>query len=139
NPVDGAKVSIDYEGGVTNHKEVKTNKKGEFVQIGLQGGAYKVTAEKEGVGAQVLPAQVRLGGAAELNFVLSKKSAAGAGPSKEEIAKNAELRKSFEEGVAASKAGNIDEAITKFSRAGELSPTCGDCYYNLGYAYSQKK
>ncbi len=139
NPVDGAKITIDFEGGVTNHKETKTNKKGEFVQIGLQSGPFKVTAEKEGVGVQVLTAQVRLGGAAELNFVLSKKSAAGAGPTKEELAKNAELRKAFEEGVAASKAGNLDDAIVKFAHAAELSTSCSDCYYNLGYAYSQKK
>ena len=139
NPVDGAKIAIDFEGGVTNHKETKTNKKGEFVQIGLQSGQYKVSAEKEGVGAQVLTARVSMGTPAEINFVLSKKGAAGAGPTKEEIAKNAELRKAFEDGVAASKSGNLDEAIAKFSRAAELSPTCGDCHYNLGYAYSQKK
>jgi tetratricopeptide (TPR) repeat protein len=136
NPVDGAKISIDFEGGVTSHRETKSNKKGEFVQIGLASGVYKVTAEKEGIGAQVLPAQVRLGGAAELAFVLSKKTA---GPTKEELAKNTELKKAFDEGVAASKAGNTDDAIAKFSRAAELSSTCGDCYYNLGYAYSQKK
>jgi tetratricopeptide (TPR) repeat protein len=139
NPVDGAKIAIDFEGGVTNHKETKSNKKGEFVQIGLQSGPYKVTAEKDGVGSQVLTARVQLGAAAELNFVLSKKSAAGAGPTKEEIAKNAELRKAFDDGVAASKAGNTDDAIAKFAHAAELSTSCSDCYYNLGYAYSQKK
>src|SRR2546426_1175624 len=74
--------------------------------------------------------------AAELNFVLAKGSA---GPTKEEIAKNADLKKAFEDGVAASKAGNADEAIAKFQHASEPSPTCGDCFYNLGYAYSQKK
>ena len=137
NPVDGAKISIDFEGGVTNHRETKSNKRGEFVQIGLQSGPYKVTAEKDGIGAQVLSAQVRLGVAAELGFVLSK--AAAAGPTKEELAKNAELKKAFQEGVDASKAGNIDDAIARFARAAELSTTCGDCYYNLGFAHSQKK
>ena len=135
-PVDGAKISIEFAEGVNRKQETKTNKKGEFVQIGLQPGAYKVTAEKEGVGAKMQETRVRIGATAELNFVLAKGSA---GPTKEDIAKNAELKKTFEDGVAASKTGNIDEAIAKFAHAGELSPTCGDCFYNLGYAYSQKK
>jgi tetratricopeptide (TPR) repeat protein len=135
-PVDGAKISIDFEGGVTRHQETKTNKKGEFVQIGLQSGAYKVSAEKEGVGAQVQDTRVRLGATSELNFVLA---AARSGATKEEIAKNVELKKTFDEGVAASKSGNIDDAIAKFTHAAELNAACSDCYYNLGYAYSQKK
>ena len=71
-----------------------------------------------------------------MNFVLSGKNAP---PSKEEIAKGAELKKTFEEGVVASRAGNLDEAIAKFTHGTELSPTCADCYYNIGFAYSQKK
>ena len=55
------------------------------------------------------------------------------------VAKGAELKKTFEEGVVASRAGNLDEAIAKFTHGAELSPTCADCYYNIGFAYSQKK
>src|SRR5438874_6518826 len=135
-PVEGAKISIEFTEGVNRRQETKTNKKGEFVQIGLQSGAYKITAEKEGVGSQSFDARVRIGQAAEVNFVLSGKNA---GPSKEEIAKGAELKKTFEEGVAASRAGNYDEAIAKFTHGAELSTTCADCYYNIGFAYSQKK
>ena len=135
-PVDGAKITIEFTEGVNRKQETKTNKKGEFVQIGLQSGTYKITAEKEGVGSQSFDARVRIGQAAEVNFVLSGKNA---GPSKEEIAKGAELKKTFEEGVAASRAGNLDEAIAKFTHGTELSTTCADCYYNIGFAYSQKK
>src|SRR5207247_2263802 len=127
--VEGAKIVIEFAEGVNRKQETKTNKKGEFVQIGLQPGAYKVTAEKEGVGAKMMETRVRLGATAELNFILAKGTA---GPTKEEIAKNTELKKAFEEGVAASKAGNTDEAIAKFKQASELSPTCGDCFYNQG-------
>jgi tetratricopeptide (TPR) repeat protein len=135
-PVDGAKITIEFVEGVNRKQETKTNKKGEFVQIGLQSGAYKVTAEKEGVGSQSYDARVRIGQATEVNFVLSGKNAA---PSKEELAKGAELKKTFEEGVTASRAGNYDEAIAKFTHGAELSTACADCYYNIGYAYSQKK
>src|SRR5207245_1375793 len=105
-PVEGARITIEFTEGVNRKQETKTNKKGEFVQIGLQSGSYKITAEKEGIGSQSFDARVRIGQAAEVNFVLSK----GSGPTKEDLAKNAELKKTFEEGVVASKAGNLDEA-----------------------------
>jgi tetratricopeptide (TPR) repeat protein len=136
-PIDGAKISIDFTDGISRHQETKTNKKGEFVQIGLPTGNYAVTAEKEGIGAQRLQTRIRLGVTSEVNFVLSK--GATPGMSKEEAAKNAELRKAFDDGVAASKAGNLDEAITHFTHATELNAQCSDCQYNLGYAYAQKK
>ena len=138
-PVDGAKISIDFNGGMTHHAELKTNKKGEFVQVGLQLGAYKVTAEKEGLGGQMLETRVRMGNAENLDFVLSGGGKATAPPTKAELAKSAELSKVFEEGVAASKAGDNDGAIAKFAQASELNPKCSDCFYNLGYAYAQKK
>src|SRR5437588_9244645 len=126
-PVDGAKITIEFTEGVNRKQETKTNKKGEFVQIGLQSGTYKVTAEKEGVGSQSFDARVRIGQAAEINFVLSGKNAA---PSKEDLAKGAEMKKTFEEGVAASRTGNLDEAITKFTHATEWRAAYAACYYN---------
>ena len=137
-PVEGAKVSIDPAGGGAR-QEVTTNKKGEFVRVGLPSGPYKITAEKAGVGVMVLNTQVRMGNAANLDFVLSSGSAGAAPPSKEELAKSAALTKLFQEGVAASNAGNTDEAIAKFTEASTLNPRCSDCFYNLGYGYAQKK
>jgi len=49
------------------------------------------------------------------------------------------LKKVFEEGVTASRAGNHDAAIEKFQAAIEISPTCFDCYYNIGVAQMAKK
>src|SRR5919206_494690 len=66
-------------------------------------------------------------------------SGVGGGMSPEAAAKNAELKKVFEEGVTASRAGNHDEAIAKFTRAAELNPNCFDCYYNMAFSYAQKK
>jgi tetratricopeptide (TPR) repeat protein len=135
-PIEGARITIESSEGVNRRQETKTNKKGEFVQIGLQSGAYKVTAEKEGIGSQSFDTRVRLGAAAEVNFVLA---AGRSGMTKEDAAKATELKKAFEEGVAASKSGNLDEAIANFTHGTEISATCADCYYNIGYAYSQKK
>lgn len=136
-PIEGAKVTIDFLDGVNRKQETKTNKKGEFIQIGLFPGNYRVTAEKEKVGAQSFEVRVRIGATADVNFQLMPGQTAGM--SKEEAAKNAELRKSFEEGVAASQAGNYDAAIAAFNRGLELNPSCADCWFNIGYAETQKK
>src|SRR3989442_13261352 len=45
-PVDGASVAIEQE-GTNRHFDMKTNKKGEFMQIGLSSPGYKVTATKD--------------------------------------------------------------------------------------------
>jgi len=47
--------------------------------------------------------------------------------------------KTFDDGVAASKAGNNDEAIAKFTEAAGMAPNCADCYYNIGVANVQKQ
>jgi tetratricopeptide (TPR) repeat protein len=135
-PVENAKVSVDMAEGMTRHFETKTNKKGEFVQIGLAPGSYKVTAEKDKLASEAQTVRVSISRPAETNLVLG---ASGAGASKEAMAKNAELKKTFEEGVAASHAGNHQDAIAKFTQAAELNANCFDCYYNIGYSYSQTK
>lgn len=46
-PVEGAKITIEQTDGVTRKFETKSDKKGSFIQIGLQSAGYKVTAEKK--------------------------------------------------------------------------------------------
>jgi tetratricopeptide (TPR) repeat protein len=133
-PVVGAKITIEFTGGVNRKMETKSDKKGEFIQIGLQSGAYKVTATDDKLGSQAFPAQVRVGQTAEVNFALGT-----GGPGSGENPKAAELKKLFEEGVAASRSNDHDAAIEKFNAAAQIIPTCHDCYYNIGYAYLQKK
>jgi tetratricopeptide (TPR) repeat protein len=71
--------------------------------------------------------------------VKTNKKVGRAGPSPEVAAKAAALQKSFDEGVAMSKAGDFDGSIVKFNEAIAQAPNCHDCYYNIGYAYAQKK
>ena len=54
-------------------------------------------------------------------------------------AKAAELKKVFEEGVAASRASQHDVAIEKFNAALAISPACFDCQFNIGVALMAKK
>jgi tetratricopeptide (TPR) repeat protein len=128
-PIEGAKITFESsEGG--RKFEGKTNKKGEFVQIGLVSGTYTVTAEKEGIGKQSTPARVSIGTPTEVNFQLS---AAAADDHK------ATVRKGFDEGVALNKAGDYDGAIAKFTETSNTIPNCFDCLAQIGFAYSQKK
>jgi len=134
-PLQGVPITIEFTEGVTRKFEVKTDRRGEFIQIGLPPGNYKVTATHEKLGTQVQQARVRLGATAETNFKLVP----GAGGDPAAAAKAAELKKLFEEGVAASRANNHDLAIEKFTATTAIVPNCFDCYYNIGYAYLQKK
>jgi Flp pilus assembly protein TadD len=142
-PIEGAKVTIAYADGVNRQFETKTNRRGDFIQIGLQPGNYKVTAEKDGM-SQAFDVRVRLGAAAEVNFQLAPGMVAGAGGgggemSKEEAEKLALLRTIVDAGAAANQAGNYDEAIAKFTEAIALRPSCHSCYYAIGVAHARKK
>ena len=133
-PVDGATVRIDMSSGTARHFETKSNKKGEFVQIGLPPGDYKVVAEKDKAASNEAGGRVSISRPLDVMLVIG-----AGGPSKEVAAKAAELKKTFEDGVTASRAGNHDEAIKNFEAALAISDKCFDCYYNIGYSYSQKK
>ena len=137
NPLDKAKVVVEFKDGVNRRYEIKTNKKGEFIQIGLPPGNYKVTASFEGLGEQSFDARVRLGDAAEVNFLLG---GGGGGMSKEDAAKTETLKKTFEEGVNLSKAGSLRRGRSPSSlKRRRWFPSCYDCYYNIGFAMMQKK
>ncbi len=113
-PIEGATVKIDADGS-SRHFETKSDKKGEFVQIGLSPGPYKVVAEKDKVPSNVVAVTVRIAAPSGANLIIGAGAAGGVSP--EAAAKNAELKKTFEEGVAASRANNHDEAIAKFTAA----------------------
>jgi tetratricopeptide (TPR) repeat protein len=123
--------------GTNRRFETKSNKKGEFVQIGLPPGAYKVTAEKDKKPSNSVDVRVRVNTSADAMLVIGAPGAAA--DSKEAAAKNAELKETLEAGIAASNAGNDDEAIAKFEHATELKPDCADCFYNIGFLNAKKK
>src|SRR5580765_1608770 len=132
-PIDGASVVIEAE-GTNRHFDMKTNKKGEFMQIGLSSGPYKVTATKDKLTASQ-SVRISQGRPANAKLVLG---AAAAGSPAESAAATA-LRKVLDDAIAATNAGKFDEAIAGFTKAAELQPTCFACFYNIGYAQAQKK
>ncbi len=135
-PVADAKVIIEMNGGTGRKFETKSNKKGEYIQIGLASGSYKVTAEKEKLGSAPVTISVRANTTQEANLMLAMASAAA---TKEAQAKNAAITKMFDEGVQLSNAGQHEPAIAKFNEAIGIIPTCYNCYNNIAFSYTVLK
>jgi Flp pilus assembly protein TadD len=135
-PIEGATVVIEPSGSSGRRYEIKTNRSGEYFQIGLTSGGYTVTASKDTLKAQPLSITVRMGQTASADFVLATNAAAAAEAAK---GRAAELRRLFDEGVAASTAGRHDEAIAKFNEGLAVSPDCFDCFNRIAYSHIQRK
>jgi Tfp pilus assembly protein PilF len=128
-----------FESTDSNRKtQTKTDKNGEFLQVGLQSGAYKVTASKEGVGTQTKTVPVKQGPSG-VDFTLAPAGAGGGNATTADKAAAAAINAAATAAVEAMKAGRNDEAIEKFNEVIAKVPTCADCYFNLGMAYQNKQ
>jgi tetratricopeptide (TPR) repeat protein len=142
-PLTGATISIDRQ-GITQHFEVKTDNKGQYLHAGLPTGQYQVSVMKDGKKLMTMPGNVRFGGDTAVDFDL--KAAAAAGVSDEARAKAAEekakaeaTKAAFEQARTALINKQYDEAIRLFKEAAEKDPTQHVIYANLADAYSQAK
>jgi Tfp pilus assembly protein PilF len=139
-PVEGAKVTIQL---IDNNSkfEVKTKKNGEFMQIGLSPGQYKITAEKDGLSAS-RNSRISLD-MTEVNLTLTKGGAATGDMSKEDRAKAeakmAGVKAAYAEAAALTNAGKNDEAIAKFNEVLKDVPKCTECYIGIAIANANKK
>jgi tetratricopeptide (TPR) repeat protein len=132
-PVEGAVVAI--EATESNRRaQVKTNRNGEYMQIGLPSGRYNVTASKDNLKA-VQQATISQGNPTELNFQLSPQS----GLTPEQVKQNQETQALATAAIDAMRAGRDEEAIKLFNDLVVKVPTCSDCFYNLGVAYSKRQ
>ena len=138
-PVADAVVLFEAE-GANRKMQTKTDKNGEFLQVGLQSGPYKVTASKDGVGSHTLPATVRQGPNTPMSFTIvpgGGGSAAASNVSPEERKKQLAIQAAAAEGVAAFNAGNNDLALAKFNEVIAAQPTCLECHLTLGQIYGR--
>ena len=132
-PVEGAVVTI--EATEANRKaQTKTNRNGEFLQVGLASGRYNVTVTKDNLKA-VQPANVSQGTPVELTIQLTPSS----GLTPEQAKEQAAMQALAAGAVEAMRAGRDDDAIRQFNEIVTKIPTCSDCYYNLGVAYAKKQ
>jgi tetratricopeptide (TPR) repeat protein len=138
-PVQGAVVLIEAVDGMGRKFQVKSNRRGEFVQIGLQPGMYRFTAERDGL-RDITERRVSLD-EITLEFTLRKPGAADMTDDerKKAEARIAAVKGNFAEGVAAAKAGRHDEAIAKFNAVLGEAPKCVECYTNIAAVYMDKQ
>ena len=103
-PIPEVKVLIEFQGGITRKFETKTNKKGEYMQVGMQPGPYRITASKEGFQPAVSDVRISLGDPTAIpDFKLATMAQASAQPG----SSAAELRSSFQKAVELQSAGQL--------------------------------
>ena len=142
NPVEGASILLEFQGGITRSFETTSNDEGEFIQMGLASGPYIVTVTAEGIGALRYSVRVSAGEEFELDAqVLAPGQVDRTGLSAEEIAEldaRAATADAFAGGLAAARGGNYDEAAEFLAEAIESTPDCGECFRNLGIVEYQR-
>jgi tetratricopeptide (TPR) repeat protein len=139
-PLPEAVVSLDYQGGVTRKFDTKTNKKGEFTQVGLTPGPYRITASKDGYQGTYIDTRINLGEPMQLpDFKLISKAAAQVAAGAEAEKANAGLRELFAKANQLSTEGKSDEAIAAYQEVLAKNPQIAEAHYNIGFLKGQKK
>jgi len=134
-PLAEAKVLIEFQGGITRKFETKTNKKGEYLQVGMQPGPYRITASKDGYQPSVIDYKISLGEPTQLpDFKLNTAAQAAKQPG----SPAAELSSSFKTAVDLQAAGKLDEAEAAYKAILEKNPDVPEVYQNLGAVYASK-
>lgn len=136
-PVEAATVTLEFQGGVTRKMETKTNKKGEFTQVGMYPGNYRITVSKDGFQPAVIDGRIAMGEPTYLPDItmLTKAAAMAASGDKG----REELTANFKKAIELSQAGQFDQAETVYNEILAKNPNVAEVHYNLGYIYTQKK
>lgn len=136
-PVPETVITLEFQGGVTRKMETKTNKKGEFTQVGMYPGPYRITASKEGYAPGTIDVRISMGEPTYLPDIqiLSRAAAQAASGDKG----REELAATFKKATELTQAGQYDQAEAAYKEILVKNPSVPEVHYNLGYVYSQKK
>jgi tetratricopeptide (TPR) repeat protein len=130
-PIAEAMVLIEFLGGMKRQYELKTNKDGGYIQVGLKAGPYRISAAKDGYQPGIIDVKIGMGSPQEVpNIVLMPV---------QPDANIAELRKRFAEGVKFAQDGQLDEAEAVFKEILDTHPELVDVHQNLAYVYTQRE
>jgi len=142
-PVEGAAITLDYQGGVSRKYATKSNKKGEFTQVGLQPGVYRVTATKDGYQGGYIDVRIGLGEATylpdlKLMSAAAARTAASGGAEAEKA--NAELRQMVKDAQALAAENKYDEAIAAFQAVLARNVAAPEeVHFRIGQLQAEKK
>lgn len=129
-PVADATVRIEYQGKPKKF-EVQTDKKGEYLQVGLEPGIHRITAAKEGYLAGAREVRVGLG----VTDVPPIELAPAPPPQLDQ----ATLNDMFSRAVQLTQDGRLDEAEAAYQEILDLQPGLAEALGNLGYLYAKKE
>lgn len=135
-PLAAVKVVWEFQGGVTRKGEVTTNKKGEFVQVGLQPGQYRFTANAEGFQPQYSEVRVSLSEPTvvpEFKMVPQKAAGGAVDPGL------AALKAGVDQAIALAQSGKSDEALAVYADLAAKNPNVHQIPFNMGLLYAGKK
>lgn len=136
-PLVDAKIVLEYQGGVTRKYETKTSKKGEYTQVGLAVGQYRITASKEGFAPFYVETRVNLG---DVTYVQDMKLVPAQAAAQAAAAKAAdEITPAFNAAADLARQGKLDEAEAAYKALLVKAPTIPEVYLNLAFLYRQKK
>jgi Flp pilus assembly protein TadD len=138
-PAPDVVVLIEYQGGMTRKNETKSNKKGEFAQVGLNPGPYKITVSKDGFQKIVFDQRIGLGDPTTLPDIKLTPVGAGGAAGAAADPGQAEMLGAFKKGMEAFNAGDLAGAETAYKEVIAKDPARFEAYHNLGLVYSRKK
>lgn len=112
--------------------ELKSDKKGNFIKVGIPLSFYKITVELEGYFTLESQVRLRFGMTENVSIKLRKMP-----PSSDTSGINND--KDLNEGINFFRLGSYDKAIESFKKVIEKFPSDVEGYYNLGLAYLRKE
>ncbi len=139
-PVADATITIDFKGNITRQNVTKTDKRGTFIQVGLQSGPYDVTASKGDL-KQTLQTTVRVGGTSELDFTLTPGGSTTSmtpDEAKAMEAKRKALQDQYVAAVGMIDEGKYDEGIASLNALIAATGGCAICQVKIGDATWKK-
>ncbi len=124
-PLKGAKVTLhDPSRGLKFN--LKTDKNGNFIKVGIPPSFYKVTVKLEGYFPLESQARIRFGFTEQMIIKLKK------------IPPRLDEDKDLDQGTEYFRQGKLDEAMKTFEKVIERFPSNVEGYYNLGLTYLRK-
>jgi tetratricopeptide (TPR) repeat protein len=136
NGVAEATVLVELRGELTRTYELKTNKSGEYLQVGLYPGLYRFVASKETYQASFVEHRVTLGDQTKIPEITLKTSDEVA---KEEGQPAAALKEKFTRAVGLARSDQLDEAEALFEEILAGAPEVPEVHQNLGYIHARRE
>jgi tetratricopeptide (TPR) repeat protein len=125
-------------------KKAKTDKKGQYVRVGLQSGEWAVTFTKAGYTDHTISTWLSGDALSETPPIMLAPAAAGqktassaaeAEALKKQREKEKELGATYAQALEALRAGDAAKAETLLQQVIAANPAIAEAHYNLGYAY----